>query len=674
MKKLALMFLFSLFSLLMVSQEVDELQKLITDMIETMADQQSSNVDYEEVVNDLISLNQNPINLNSAEKQDLEKLFFLTDFQIENFLFYRYQNGPLYSIYELQAVEKMDSITIRYMLPFVMVESMDVKRKMKIYGNILGRIQSTLQTPMGYLTKNDTTPPAYMGSKEKCLTRGRISFGNKAEVGFTLEKDQGEKAFPNNTLEADFTSGFVRFNKPVKYVETWIVGDYRLSFGQGLGIWTDMAFSKSTETGQLRRRPKGINSYTSVNESSFLRGSAVKFRWKNWSLSPFVSYKKRDASIVSDTARDEMISSLQETGYHRTLSELENRHVVNETVYGAQTDYRHHLFHLETGYVHWQVDQNIEAKAHIKDKYRFNGNKQESCWLSHSIFLNRLTVFGEIAIQNKVDWGLFQGLTYNAGDDVLASLAYRKYSNGYTSILSNPFSESSTQGGESGVFASIRFKPARQLEIKAFADVFSYDWLRYNVYRPSEGFEWYAQANYRIDYQNSFYLRYKSTQKEINRSEAISGYQVVVYQKDNIRLFYAYQPDDKWRLQTQVEHSFYKQDDEHSSGWLVFQDIKYKHSRVFEVALRYTIFDVADYNSRIYIYEPDVLYAFNVPSYMNKGSRVILNINFRPLKNLRVWGRVGHTSYQNLDEIGTGNQLINGNNITDFKVQVQYRF
>ncbi|WP_289053340.1 helix-hairpin-helix domain-containing protein [Carboxylicivirga marina] len=655
-----------------VAQQDEDLQKMIIDMLETMADQKIGNANYEELVNDLVSLSQHPINLNEAEKEELEQLFFLSDLQIENILFYRYTNGQLFSIYELQAVEKMDSETIRYLLPFVTVAPVEQKVKMRVFGNIMSRMQSTIQTPVGYLAKNDSTSAAFLGSKEKWMMRGRIKYGDKLDAGFTLEKDQGEQAFPNYFPAADFSSAFLRFNKPVKFIDSWIIGDYRLSFGQGVGVWTDMAFSKSTETAQLRRRAKGINAYTSVNESSFLRGSALRFKFRGWSFSPFVSYKKRDASFVSDSVNDMLVSSLQETGYHRTATELTNRMVIKEKVYGAQTTYKHHLFHIDAGYVNWQIDDAIEEKTHLKNKYRFSGNKQESLWLAHSIFLHKLTVFGEVAIQNLDDYGVYQGITYNSGFDVVVSLAYRKYSKGYTAILSNPFSESSTRGGESGVFTSIRLKPASRLTIKAFTDMFQYDWLRYNVYRPSEGFEWFAQANYDISQQHLAYVRYKSTQKEINSSVNSALYQVISYQKDNIRLFYAYQPSDKWRFQTQFEQAIYREEVS-SKGWMAFQDVKYTSGK-YQAALRYVLFDIDDYNSRIYSYEPDVLYAFTIPAYMNKGTRIILNLNVKPIKNLRIWGRVAHTNYTGLKQIGSGHQLIEGNQLTEWKLQLQYRF
>lgn len=673
MKKLFLLFLLAGCNIYAYAQQSDELNKLITDMVETLVDQESADLDYEDVVNDLINLSYNPINLNTAEKETMEQLFFLTDFQIENFLFYRYQNGPLYSIYELQAVEDMDSTTIRYMLPFVTVKPFEEKSKMRVYGQWLGRIQTTLHTPDGYEPRNDVFLPAYAGTKERWLSKGRVYLGNKAEVGFTLEKDPGEVAFPNNMPIADFSSGFVRLNKPVKFIERVIVGDYRLSFGQGAGLWTDMAFSKSTQTSQLRRRPKGINSYTSANESSYLRGGAVMFRWKNISLSPFVSYKKRDANLSVDSIGNISISSLQETGYHRTSWEIANRHIVGEAVWGAQMEYKHHLFHIETGYVNWMLDYPVMAKEHLRYLYRFSGSSQETQWLAYSVFLNKMTIFGEIAVQNQMETGLFNGVTFKPIDDVVASFAYRRYSNGYSAIVSNPFSESSIPGGESGVFASVQFKPSYKLELKAFADLFSYEWLRYQLYRPSAGFEWFAQANYRIDYNNSVYIRYKSSQKEINSGQQSNTYQLNNYQKDNIRVFYTYKHDDNWRFQTQVEHSVYKED-KRNFGWLAFQDIQYKSGKALNISLRYAVFDIDDYDSRIYSYEPDVLYAFSVPAYMYKGTRVLFNINFLLFKDCRVWARLAHTSYRNRDNISSGYQRIDGNKITEFKVQVQYRF
>lgn len=674
MKHMFLILMLCCFAAQANSQDTRELRKLISDMIESKAEQNLIDMDYEEMINELVELAQNPINLNKTSKEELEQLFFLSDFQIENILFYHYNNGHFLSIYELQAIEDLDSLSIVYMQPFVSIHAPSYEKRKYTIGQVLARYQSLIQTPHGYYQANDSTPAAYAGSKERWMTKAQININGQIETGFTLEKDPGEKAFPNWIPQTDFSSAYIQINKAIKPIEKIIVGDYRISFGQGLGMWTDMAFSKSTETAQIRRRAKGVSKYTSVNESSFLRGLAMDIKHNSFNVSAFVSHKKIDANInLATDQSDELVSSIQETGYHRTTNEIENRHSINETIFGANINYKHHLFNVDGGYYKWQINKPIQDKRHIKDIYRFKGDELSSFWLAHSVFLKNLTLFGELNWLHNTNWGIYQGATYRAGSDVIATLAYRNFSKGYNNILSNPFAESSNPAGESGIYTSIQFKPTGKLQLKAFADLFSYDWLRHNVYSPSVGFEWFAQANYRINYQNSFYLRYKSTKKEINSNSEQIIYNIENYQKQNLRLFYSYTPNDQWSYQTQLECSHYHQD-EKSEGWLFFQDLQYDMNQYFRFSIRYVLFDIDDYNSRIYAYEPDVLYAFNIPAYMDKGTRVIFNTQVRTLKKFTIWVRWAHSNYKNKAFIGSGHQMINGNKLDEIKCQLQYRF
>ena len=77
-------------------------------------------LDWENVIEELSERIQQPVNLNSATKEQLERFPFLNDIQIENLLAYVYINGQMQTIYELQLVEEMDWETIHYLLPFVL--------------------------------------------------------------------------------------------------------------------------------------------------------------------------------------------------------------------------------------------------------------------------------------------------------------------------------------------------------------------------------------------------------------------------------------------------------------------------------------------------------------------------------------------------------------------------
>lgn len=660
------------------AQSDESIRKIITDMLESIAEKQTIEMNYEELIDDLVELSLHPINLNAATKEDLETLFFLTDYQIENILYYVYLNDSLQTIYELQAVEGLDDQTIRNLVHFVFVGESPAKEKtLHLSGNMLGRYQTVFQNAMGFIEENDSTASAYKGSKERVLLKGRLQINDKVEAGFTLEKDPGEEYFSNSILITDFASGFIQFNKPIPLVSKIIIGDYKASFGQGVGMWTDMAFSKSSETSQLRRRPKGVYRYTSTNEASFLRGVATELRYNDFSLSPFVSYKQRDASLEIDTISNaKFILSLKEDGYHRTSGELDNRKSVNEWLAGGRLAYRHHLFHIECGYVSWHLNYPIKNSDHLRDLYRFADDGQTTGWLSYSLFLNRLTLFGEAALQQNKYSAFYQGLTYQAGSDVVMSLAYRSYDASYSAILANPFSESSIINGESGFYGSIRFRPHRKMLITAYGDTFRYNWLKYNVYAPSSGFECFMQADFAINNYCGFYLRYKSTQKSINaKQEEQQTYSISSYQKDNIRFYCNFRASEKLKLQTQVEHSIYLRDEESATkGWLFYQDFKFIPVRKLTLGFRYVYFDIEDYNSRIYMYEPDVLYAFTIPAYMDKGSRLIVNVKWALTRDLKVWFRLAHSYYKGKQSLSSGWNEIPGNKKTEGKIQVQFRF
>lgn len=83
---------------------------------------------WEDELEELSRRLQEPVNLNTATKRQLEQFPFLTDIQIENLLAYVYIYGQMQTIYELQLVEEMDKRTIDLLLPFVCVRAVKAGR------------------------------------------------------------------------------------------------------------------------------------------------------------------------------------------------------------------------------------------------------------------------------------------------------------------------------------------------------------------------------------------------------------------------------------------------------------------------------------------------------------------------------------------------------------------
>ena len=97
-----------------------------------------------------------------------------------------------------------------------------------------------------------------------------------------MEKDAGENLLSrNNGGRMDYFSWHV-YVKPERLVETIVVGDYQVQFGQGLVAWQGLSLGKSSEVQQFFRRGAGIRPYSSSGESGFNRGLAFTLLKNNW--------------------------------------------------------------------------------------------------------------------------------------------------------------------------------------------------------------------------------------------------------------------------------------------------------------------------------------------------------------------------------------------------------
>jgi len=118
----------------------------------------------------------------------------------------------------------------------------------------------------------------------------------------------------------------------------------------------------------------------------------------------------------------------------------------------------------------------------------------------------------------------------------------------------------------------------------------------------------------------------------------------------------------------------YTSGSEDHPGFLIFHDIRWKN-RNEKVVLdfRYALFDTDTYNERIYAYERDILYAFSVPAYYYKGAKGIFLARIKFNAAISGWFRVSRIWYSNKQKIGTGPEEIDGNAVTEVKLQLQVK-
>ena len=66
----------------------------------------------------------------------------------------------------------------------------------------------------------------------------------------------------------------------------------------------------------------------------------------------------------------------------------------------------------------------------------------------------------------------------------------------------------------------------------------------------------------------------------------------------------------------------------------------------------------------------DILY----PAYYGKGKKIYLLLKYNIIKNTDLWIKLAETTYNDRDVIRTGWEEIQGNKLTELKVQLRYKF
>ena len=95
-----------------ISQKLDIQSKtMIEDLIESAASKSDKQLDQTSLIEQLEILAENPVPINTASHQELEKLLILNNFQINSLQQYILKNGPILSVYELQLVYGFDKQT-----------------------------------------------------------------------------------------------------------------------------------------------------------------------------------------------------------------------------------------------------------------------------------------------------------------------------------------------------------------------------------------------------------------------------------------------------------------------------------------------------------------------------------------------------------------------------------
>lgn len=679
--RIALFFMLWLCTVKSAYSQVDN-NIMIENIIESIAEYQSEDFDYTELTETLNKYYRNPININKTNKNQLQELMFLNPIQIRNLLQHIENQGQLIDILELQSIDGYDLETIRILLNFVSINQpsgfenfslSNLKKSGK--HDILMRYGRVFQQQKGFSIPETSDRTRYLGSPYRFFTGYRFSFQNNVQFSLNIEKDAGEQLWNNahNAKGFDFASASL-FIKDLRKFKKIVIGDFALQFGQGLTLWSGLSFGKSADIFSVTKQDLGLRSYTSVNEYSFFRGVATQISFGKFDFTPFLSSIKLDASSDIDTDGNIVIGSLQQTGFHRTSTEIANKNKVLQSVYGGNIQYNNRDFSI--GLTAYQTNYNFNFAAADEPYKVFNytGKQLQNVGLYYNKTFHNIYFFGEFAHSIQSGKAFINGAVASLSPQVSLVVFHRNYDRNYHSFFNQAISENTNAVNEKGFYGGLQFKSGRKYEFNFYADVFKFPWLKFRVDAPSNGHEIFSQFNYSPNKKTRFSVRYKLEEKELNiLKKQINALETS--RKQNYRIEIQHQLNKSLTLRNRAEIVQYKRSHSvNTYGFLVYQDVRY-HPLSSKISgnIRFALFDTEGFDTRIYTYENDVLYAFAIPGFQNKGSRFYINGRYKLSRKLDSWLKYSITKYTDTTRsIGSGLETIDGNIRSEIKIQLRY--
>ncbi len=666
---------FFLFNIYILSfpqtQNISLKNEIIERIAEAYAGVSEENIEMDIQIDNLEKIAENPININTATKEELEDLNLLTAYQIENLITYRSNVGNIYTIYELVGIDGYNTNLISDLSNFIYTGDIKPIENYKSRNEINLRTQYTLEESKGFKEKQ------FQGIRPKLFLKYNYSKGEKFSAGFTAENDSGEEFFRgNNTQGFDFYSGHLCWNGQ-NLVKRIIVGDYQAKLGQGAIIWAGYGKRKSSESISLRFGGQGIKPYTSSDENQFLRGGSVQLEKGNYNLLLFVSEKNIDANI-SDTdssGNNIKVSSLKTSGYHRTESEIFDEKKLGSFTSGFSAIVSKSKFQAGLNFVYQKFNLPIEPEEKLYNKFKFKGDNNFNLSSNALFIAKRTNFFGEAAISKSGGLALIAGMESNPASEIGYSVLLRSYSKDFHSIGGNSISESGSNN-EIGMLTTFLWTPLPHSKLSGYIDFYKSYWPEYNESNLTSGTDFVVNSEYTINSNSKFSLRFKEEISNKSLSEeqnAIKRDINTINQK--IRLQYCWTPLSSLSLNLRGEISSYNKDNSISSGWLIMSNVKtsfLKNRLVTSVSA--SIFNTDDYDSRIYTYESDIPSNNYIPAFQNKGIRLYLNLKYKISDNFTFYFKAATTQYA--DEIlktGSGLNEINSNHKTDIKFQLRIR-
>lgn len=606
------------------------------------------------------TLHNTPLNINTATKDDLSVLTFLTDRQIEDIHAYIYMHGPMLTLGELQLTGSLDYNTRRLLRNFVYAGEVPPEREKLSLADVFshGRSELTGRVDIPLYLRNgfryhwpeelERYPNrAYLGGRLSHNLRYSFNWHNRIRFGITADKDAGEWGY-------DFLSPYLLIRDIGVFKEV-ALGNFKAQFGHGLLLGGGFSVGKSMALSSMSRQTQGLKPHSSTQEYGYLRGAGIALGWTHTTFTLLAASTPVDATLKGDT----VIGSFKDDGFHRTRLEKSKKNNVTLQTLAANVRYSYRG-------LRWGVTALAERLSlPYNGLDSFNG-------LSADCSINR----SRYSFSAEMSWmesnpAAILSQTFRLPKGWSINTVFRYYSPEYMSLHSNSMAEGSVRN-ETGLLTGFSHD-GYNLTLSGYADLFMHPEPRYGASAPSKGMDLRMEADWKAAKRDALYatVRCKAKQKDCKYTGGLEYLLTGRY-----RLRWTHNCRDGSELSTQLFYVRYDFIAEPvSNGYALTEG--YSRSLFKErltVNLTAAAFYTQSYDSRVSVYESGLRYSYNFMSLYGKGGRLAATVKCRLGSNIQMNLKAGGTYYLDRDQISSAQQRIDSNHKEDISVQFIAKF
>lgn len=548
----------------------------------------------------LCELEQHPININKATREELEQLPFLSAQQVEALMEYKYRYGGMKSTAELQMIREIGPQTRKLLECFIY----------------------TGEEPKPTVNTKHELIASYKVDYRHWF-RYQMERGDKLKLGLVASQDAEEPFFKGiNKYGYDYYSPYLQL-KNLGIVETLVLGNFRASMGMGMVMNNSFSLGKIATLQNLGRNTNGLRAHSS-RSMGFLQGVGATVKLgRNIKTTAFVSYTPMDATLNSNGSARTIIT----TGYHRTETEQAKKNNLHALKTGGTIRYDGGRMHLALNALYAHLDRRLSPdKKQLYNYYKPAGTSFMNASLDYGYRGRRWAVNGETALDGNGHMATINTLSLTTGGGFSIMALQRFYSYQYSSLDAQSYSDIGRVQNESGVYIGLSWQLSPKWQLAAYTDYSYHPW-----------------ATYRKEFSTYSWDNLLQCVHTGSHWKLTGRYRLKVQERQHRARISAEYTGKHFSLRTQLDGGYHAEN-ESERGVMVSENISYNYSWLrLNAGAGY--FNTDSYDSRVYLYESGPLYTYNMMQFYGEGVRYWLMLRANIGKHFMLTAKVGATDY-----------------------------